>query len=120
MAGEPSIENDFPVRAEGSDEDVLDVLVVLVAGIELAAALGLAEMNPVRSELATALDAQGLAGQRGYGSVVTDFPLSGAIVKDSVSGSPHAVAWRPTRVSRQDAAVVPCATGDGPRPLAIG
>lgn len=37
MAGELSIENGIPVRAEGIGEDVLEGLVVLVAGIEFAA-----------------------------------------------------------------------------------
>ena len=44
---ELSIEDGFPVRAERFDEDVLNELVVLVAGIELAVTLGLAEMDPV-------------------------------------------------------------------------
>ena len=59
--GELSIENVFPVWAEGFDEDVLDGLVVLVAGVELAAALGLAEMDPVRSPVASALEARRFA-----------------------------------------------------------
>ena len=61
MAGELSIENGSPVRAEGFDEDVLDGLVVLVAGIELAAALRLAEMDPVGSAIAGALETWGFA-----------------------------------------------------------
>ena len=59
MARELSIENGSPVRAEGFDEDVLDGLAVLVAGVELAVALRLAEMDPVRSAVGRALEARG-------------------------------------------------------------
>ena len=59
MAGELSIENGIPVRVEAFDEDVLDGLAVLVAGVELAVALRLAEMDPVRSAVGRALEAWG-------------------------------------------------------------
>lgn len=51
-----SIENGFPLGAEGFDEDVLDGLVVPVAGIEFAAALRPAEMGPVGSAVASTLE----------------------------------------------------------------
>ena len=57
MAGKLSIENGSPVRAKGSKENVLDGLVALAAGIELAAALRLAEMDPVRRAVASLAEA---------------------------------------------------------------
>lgn len=44
---ELTIEDGFPVRAEGFDEDAPDGLVVLVMSVEFAAAPCLAEMDPV-------------------------------------------------------------------------
>ena len=61
MAGELSIENGFPVGAEGFDEDVLNWLGVLVMSVELAAALSLAEVDPVGGTIAGALEARGFA-----------------------------------------------------------
>ncbi len=55
---ERTIENGFPVGAEGFDEDVLGGLVVLLAGIEFPAALGLAEMDPVGGAVARVLEAR--------------------------------------------------------------
>ena len=60
-AGGLAIEDFFPVRAEGFDEDVFDRLVVLVAGIEFAAALSLAQMDPVGGAVAGAGKARGFA-----------------------------------------------------------
>lgn len=57
MAGELSTENCFPVRAEGFAEDVLDGQAELAAGVELAAALHLAEIDPIRSAVKGALEA---------------------------------------------------------------
>ena len=61
MARELSIENGFPVRGEGFDKGVLNGQFELVAGIELAAALPLAEMDPVGRAVASALEARGFA-----------------------------------------------------------
>ncbi len=58
---ELAIEGFFPVRAEGFDEDVFDGLVVLVTSIEFAAALRLAQMDPVGGALAGALEARRFA-----------------------------------------------------------
>jgi len=51
----------LPVRAKGFDEDVFDWLVVLVPRIELAAALRLAEMDPIGGAIAGAGEARRLA-----------------------------------------------------------
>jgi len=50
VAAELAIEDCLPVRADRFDEEVLKGLGVLVANIELAAALGLAQMDPIASE----------------------------------------------------------------------
>ena len=47
-----AVEDGLPVRAERFDEDVLDRLGVFVASIQLAAALGLAQMDPVGGAVA--------------------------------------------------------------------
>ena len=60
-AVELAIEDCFPVRAEGLDEDVLDRLVGLVTRIELAAALCLAEMDPAGGAIARAGEARSFA-----------------------------------------------------------
>ena len=60
-AVELAIEDCFPVRAEGLDEDVLDGLVVLVTRVEFAAALRLAEMDPVGGAIAGAGEARSFA-----------------------------------------------------------
>lgn len=46
----------------GFDEDVLDGEGVLVAGIELAAAVGAAELDPAGDAVAGAAEAAGFAG----------------------------------------------------------
>ena len=50
------IEDGLPVKTEGFDEDVLDGQVVVVADIELAAASGLAAMDPVGCSIAGAVE----------------------------------------------------------------
>ena len=58
---ELAVEDFLPVRAEGLDEDVLDGLVVLVPSVQLAAALRLAQLDPVGGAIAGALEARGSA-----------------------------------------------------------
>ena len=61
-----AVEDLLPVRAEGFDEGVLDRLVVLVTRIELAAALRLAQMDPIVGAIAGAGKARSLAERFGY------------------------------------------------------
>ena len=84
----------MPVRAEGFDEDVLDGLAVLVAGIELAATLDLAEMDPVRRAVASALEAGGFAErfQQDGADAVAPQPVGGQLAGDAgeqVGGQPR-------------------------------
>ena len=58
---ELAVEDCLPVRAEGFDEDVFDGLVVLVTSVQLAAALRLAQMDPVGGAIAGALEARRFA-----------------------------------------------------------
>ena len=83
MAGQLSIESGSPVRAEGRDEDILDALVELVADIELAAALHLAEMDPVRSAVASALRAGRFAEgfEQDWPQGVASVPVAGQLAR---------------------------------------
>ena len=78
---ELTIEDCFPVRAEGFDEDVFDGLVVLVTSIEFAAALGLAQMDPVGGALAGALEARRFAErfQQNWTHAVALLPVVGEL-----------------------------------------
>ena len=58
---ELAVEDCLPVGAEGFEEDILDRLVVFVTSIELAAALGLAHVDPVGGAVAGAWEARRLA-----------------------------------------------------------
>ena len=81
------------MRAEGFDEDVLDGLAVLVAGIELAATLGLAEMDPLRRAVASALEVGGAERfQQGGADAVAPHPVGGQLACDAgqqVGGQPR-------------------------------
>ncbi len=69
---ELAIQDCLPVRAAGFDEDVPDGLVVLVTRIELAAALGLAEMDPVGGAIAGARPASADGSKAGSEERVVD------------------------------------------------
>ena len=72
MAAEPAIEDCLPVGADRFEKGVFDGLGLLVASIELAAALGLAEMEPIASEAQT-----DKGRQRAFKLIGPDYSYSG-------------------------------------------
>ena len=82
---ELAIEDGFPVGAEGFDEDVLERLGVLVMSVELAAALSLAEVDPVGGTVAGALEARGFAErfQENRAQAVALLPVLGKLALDA-------------------------------------
>ena len=89
-AVELTIEDCFPIRAEGFDEDVLHGLVVLVTRVEFAAALRLAEMDPVGGAIAGTLKARRLAERFAQNRSRTVRPLP--VVQQLADRQPQRVA----------------------------
>ena len=116
MAGELSIEDSSPVRAKGLDEDVLDGLVVLVAGIELAAALRLAEMDPVRSAVASGWSVAQIVDGRFLRKVVNPKPRAFAGCHLDVSRHPdfHGREHSSVAVDLEGRGEHDCPLGSGP------
>ena len=87
---ELSIEDCFPVRAEGFDEDALDRLVVFVTSIELAAAPRLAAMDPVGGAVAGALEAWRFAEcfQQNWTNAVALLPVVGELSLEAGEQAP--------------------------------
>ena len=90
-----AIEDGFPVGTEGFDEDVFDGQGEFVVCVELAAAQGLAEVEPVGGAIAGAAEARGFAQgfQQDGPEVVAAVPVGGQAAFDlGEQGQGQAVA----------------------------
>ncbi len=72
MAGDAGIEGRVPVAVERLQKGS-SPLVALVVGVELASAMGLADMDPVGRSVVTSLKARSLARQAGLSMAL--FPV---------------------------------------------